>query len=198
MKNNPFFAEIMTASLSEWTGQCWSWNQPPEFGSLLVTSHDNLQIFGIVHTIWTGSSDPVRIPTTYQKTHEELLRDQPQIFEFLQTTFTCVTVGYLEQNSMFYHLPEKPAKIHSFVAACTKDQYQQFFTSDQFLHLLFNLKSPAINVDELLLAILKQLQNRQVFESAKFHDFMQTFSMLANNDYQRLRIFLNRSSQLLR
>lgn len=196
MKNSQTFAEIIQTNLSEWTGQCWNWNQMPAFGSLLITSHDNTQIFGIVHTLSTGSSDPVRVPTTYQKNEAELLRDQPEIFEFLQTTFTCITTGFLQNNKIFYHLPEKPAKIHAFVAECTDLEYQKFFTSDQFLHLLFNTKTP-INLDELLLAILKQLHARNLLNQTIFFDFMETFSLLYKHDYQKLKLFLHRSQHLI-
>ncbi len=196
MNNNQFFAEIIQGNLSEWTGQCWKWNQTPQFGSLVVTSHANLQIFGIVHTITTGSSDPVRNIMAYQKTEEELLRDQPQIFEFLQTTFTCATVGYQEQSRILYHLPEKPPKLHGFVSHCSTAEYQQFFASDQFLHLLFNASNNGINVDELLLALLKQLHAKKILNKVKFYDFIETCSMLYNNDYQKLRIFLKRTNHV--
>ena len=196
MNNNQFFAEIIQGNLSEWTGQCWKWDLMPQFGSLVVTTHANLQIFGIVHTITTGSMDPIRAVTAYQKTEEELLRDQPQIFEFLQTTFTCITVGYQEHNKILYHLPEKPPKIHAFVGNPTAMQYQQFFASDQFLHLLFNLSTQGINLDELLLALLKQLHAKKILDKTKFYDFIETFSMLYKHDYQRLKIFLKRTNHV--
>jgi hypothetical protein len=199
MNNNQFFAEIIQGSLSEWTGQCWKWNVMPEFGSLVVTTHADLTIFGIVHTITTGSMDPIRSVIAYQKTEEELLRDQPQIFEFLQTTFTCITVGYQQanQSQILYHLAQKPPKIHAFISQPSQELYQQFFKSDQFLHLLFNLTTQGINVDELLLAILKQLQTHKLLNSDQFHDFIETFSMLYKHDYQKLKIFVKRSQHLL-
>lgn len=196
MHNNQFFSEIIQGSLSEWTGQCWKWNVMPQFGSLVVTSHGPLQIFGIVHTITTGSMDPVRVPMPYKKTEEELLRDQPQIFEFLQTTFTSMTVGYEEQGKIFYHLCEKPPKIHAFIQEASLVQYQEFFKSDQFLHLLFNLSTQTVNLDELLLALLKQLHIKQILDTAKFYDFIETFSMLYKHDYQKLKIFLKRTNHV--
>ncbi len=193
MNNNQFFAEIIQGNLSEWTAQCWQWDKIPQFGSLVATKHDNFDIFGIVHTITTGSSDPIRTITAYQKTEEELLRDQPQIFEFLQTNFTCTTVGYQEKNKLFYHLPDKPPKIHAFVSNATTEQYQHFFSSDQFLHLLFNAPTQTMNLDELLLALLKQLHAKKILDKPKFYDFIETFSMLYKHDYQKLKIFLKRT-----
>ncbi|OGB86337.1 hypothetical protein A3J41_03160 [candidate division TM6 bacterium RIFCSPHIGHO2_12_FULL_38_8] len=196
MNHKQSFAEIIQGSLSSWTGQCWQWDHMPQFGSLVITSHADLRIFGIVHTITTGSQDPIRSVTPYQKTEEELLRDQPQIFEFLQTTFTCITVGYQEANQIFYHLPEKPPKIHAFVSNPSAPEYQLFFQSDQFLHLLFNVAQQGINLDELLLALLKQLHAKKILDKTKFYDFIETFSMLYKHDYQRLRIFLKRTNHV--
>lgn len=197
MNKNKSFAEIIESNLSEFKAQCWNWNQSPSFGSLITTSHNSLQIFGIVHTIQTGSMDPHRYPTPYQKTEEELQKEQPQIFEFLQTTFTCITIGYQENGKIFYHLPEKPPKIHAFVNNASSEEYQQFFAQEQFLHLLFNLSNQIFNLDELLLALLKQLQQKKVLDSQNLNNFIETFSILCKNDYQKLKIFLQRTNQLL-
>ena len=191
------FAEIIESNLSSWTAQCWQWDNSPSFGSLVITTHNSLQIFGIVHSIKTGSMDPIRQPIPYQKTEEELKREQPQIFEFLQTTFTCITIGYLENNTFFYHLPDKPPKIHAFVTNATQEQYQQFFAQEQFLHLLFNLSNQIFNLDELLLAILKQLLQRKIMPPDNLNSFIETFAMLCKNDYQKLKVFLQRTDLLI-
>lgn len=197
MSNNQSFAEIIESNLSEWKAQCWQWNQIPTFGSLVTTSHGSLEIFGIVHTITTGSMDPIRYPTPYQKTEEELQKEQPQIFEFLQTTFTCIPVGYQDNAKIFYHLPEKPPKIHAFVQNASEQQYQRFFAQEQFLHVLFNLSNQIFNLDELLLALLKQLRQKNILTEKNLENFVETFAMLCKNDYQKLKIFLQRTDQLL-
>lgn len=191
------FAEIIESNLSEWTAQCWQWSNAPSFGSLVITSHGPLQIFGIVHAIKTGSLDPIRQPFPYQKTEEELQREQPQIFEFLQTKFTCLTVGYFENNRFFYHLPDKPPKIHAFVQNATTEQYAKFFANEHFLHVLFNLSDHVFNLDELLLAMLKQLLKKDILNAENLNNFIETFSMLCKNDYQKLKVFLQRTDQLL-
>lgn len=191
------FAEIIESNLSQWTAQCWEWDNSPSFGSLVVTSHNSLQIFGIVHNIKTGSMDPIRQPVPYQKTEEELRQEQPQIFEFLQTTFTCITIGYQDNNKIFYHLPDKPPKIHAFVSNANHEQYQSFFAHEQFLHLLFNLSNQIFNLDELLLAILKQLLQKKIMSSQDLNNFIETFAMLCKNDYQKLKVFLQRTDLLI-
>lgn len=98
--SNAPFAEVIISSLQQWTAQSWQWNVRPDFASLMVVQDGNRTIFGLVQSIQTGSWQTERAPFPYQKTEEELLRDQPHIFEFLQTTFTCLTVGHVNSNEM--------------------------------------------------------------------------------------------------
>ncbi|MBP9765410.1 hypothetical protein KBD08_03680 [Candidatus Babeliales bacterium] len=191
MDNNQFFAEVIQAGLTEWTGQCWKWDFVPNFGSLVTAQQKGRTWYGIVHDIKTESNDPMRAPFAYQKTEEELLRDQPQIFEFLQTTFRCITVGYKDDQKILYHLPPQPPKIHTFISLAKPNEYQTFFASTQFLHLLFNFSSQLSNFDELLLVLFKTAQHHTTTPEQTI-DFIETFSTLYKNDYQKLKIFLQR------
>lgn len=197
MINNQSFAEVIEGNLSSWTGQSWKWDHIPEFGSLVITTSNQIKMYGIVCNIQTGSSDPARKPMAYQKTEKELLRDMPQIFEFLQTKFNCIAVGYQQNNSIFYHVPSQPAKIHSFIYKADDDEYKAFFSSNQFLNILFNQQSQILNIDELLLAIIKNLQEKKCLDKSYLHDFIETFSILSKNDYQKLKIFLYRMQSMM-
>ena len=75
-----YFAEIVESSLTNWTAQSWDWDMFPAFGTLVVVPENKRSLFGIVYQINTGSLEPGRYPFTYQKTQEELLKEQPQIF----------------------------------------------------------------------------------------------------------------------
>src|SRR5581483_7495590 len=176
------FAEIMESSLHGWVAQCWQWNQAPSFGSMVAIESSKRTIFGIVHQVQTGSMDPMRYPFPYQKTEEELLAEQPQIFEFLKTSFSCLSMGYQEPGKMFYLLSPEPCKIHAFVRPMTKDHYQQFFSDERYLHLLFGLSNQVFNLDELLLALLKNLSDMEILSQEKIAHFVETFSLLSGND----------------
>ncbi len=191
------FAEVIESSLSGWLAQSWHWNQFPVFGSLVTIESNNRTLFGIVHQIQTGSLDPIRYPVTYQKTEEELLRDQPQIFEFLKTTFSCLTVGYKYQGTIYYQLAPEPPKIHAFVTSATADCIQEFFSNEQYLSILFGLSNQIFNLDELLLAILSNLHTHQLIDSVNKQQFVQQLSLLIGNDYRRLKLFLQRIQPLL-
>ena len=76
------FAEVIESSLHTWLAQSWQWDETPTFGSLVTVTTPKWTLFGLVATVQTGSLDSMRHPFPYKKTHEELLTEQPQIFEF--------------------------------------------------------------------------------------------------------------------
>ena len=196
MKHN-HFAEVIESSLTGWTAQSWQWNNFPAFGSLVMIEGKKYNLFGIVHQVQTGSMDPMRSPFPYQKTEEELMREQPQIFEFLKTTFSCITVGYQEKGIIFYILAPEPSKIHAFVRPATIEIKKIFFANEKYLHLLFGLSSQIFNLDELMLALLRQHHELHILSTEKLNAFMQAYSLLTGNDYRRIKIFLQRVEHML-
>ncbi len=191
-----FFAEIIESSLEGFLAQCWEWNFFPSFGSLVQVENKDEVTLGVVTQIQTGSMDPMRYPFPYQKTEDELLNEQPQIFEFLKTTFRVQIVGYLQKDKFYYLLPSKPCKIHAFVKNAKQTTSINFFSKADFLHLLFAFSSQITNLDELLLAVLKQINTQKQLTSQKLDSFCQTFSLLTGNDYRRLKLFLKRVENL--
>jgi len=186
------FSEIIESSLHCFTAQCWQWDDFPVFGQLVTIQSGTQTIFGLVHQIQTGSMDPVRYPFPYQKTEEELLKEQPQIFEFLKTTVSCITIGYQHHGKIVYLLPTKPPKIHAFVFHTDRDLSKQFFSDLGYLHLLFGNSGQIINVDELLLALIRQHAELGIMGQEKIRQFVDKFSLLTGNDYRRLKLFLQR------
>jgi len=197
MKNNNHFAEVIESSLHSWLAQSWQWDNFPTFGSLVLIEAKKRNIFGIVHQVQTGSMDPVRYPFPYQKTEEQLRAEQPQIFEFLKTTFSCLIIGYQEKGTISYVLAPQPPKIHSFVGPAPKDLSKQFFSRETYLHLLFGLAGQLFNLDELLLALLKQQTELGILSEKKLNQFMQVYSLLTANDYRRIKLFLQRVEHVM-
>ncbi len=198
MKNSKPFAEVIESSLHGFLAQSWQWDHFPQFGSLVMIEHKKRKLFGIVHQIQTGSMDPVRYPFPYKKTEEELLAEQPQIFEFLKTTFSCLTLGYQDGGTMHYQLDPEPAKIHTFVSPTPPDATKQFLFNHNYLHILFSLSGQLFNVDELLLALLKHQASLNVLSQDKLERFIQTYSLLIGNDYRRTKLFLQRVELLIK
>ena len=197
MTSNKAFAEVVESSLQGFTAQSWSWDSFPTFGSMVTITTKKRIIFGLVHQIHTGSMDQTRYPFPYQKTEEELQREQPQIFAFLKTTFSCLPIGYQENGILHYLLPPEPAKIHAFVAPMTDEASKQFFYKERYLHVLFGLSNTVFNLDELLLALLNYQASRKMLTPDKISSFAQRLSLLTGNDYRRLKLFLQRVEPIL-
>lgn len=194
--NSPF-SEVIESSLYTWLIQSWQWDATPAFGSLVTIESNKKVLCGIVHQIQTGSMDPIRYPFPYKKTHEELRAEQPQIFEFLKTTFSCIPIGYFDKGKMVYLLPPEPPLIHSFASLMSADMQKQFFYKDTYLQVLFGLSAHLANIDELLLALLKQQADLGLLSVEKIHRFMGEYSLLIGNDYRRLKLILQRVETIL-
>lgn len=198
MEKNTAFAEIIESSLSTWRAQCWQWDIIPSYGSLVTITTPERTLFGLVHEIHTGSADSLRTVFTYKKTEDELKRDHPHIFEFLQTSFSCLTLGYQENEHIQYQLAPEPPKIHAFVRPAERIQIEEFFSRDQYLHTLFAFAPQIFSLDELLLAMLKHLSSEQLLSHDQLARFIETFSLLTANDYRRLKLFLQRAQIIIK
>lgn len=186
------FAEVIESSLNSFTAQSWQWDKFPAFGSLVQIQNGLSTIYAIVHQVQTGSMDPQRTPFTYQKTQEELMAEQPQIFAFLKTTFSCLILGYQNKGKIYYTISPEPPKIHAFVSPLEVDTLKTFFYQETYLHTLFSSAQQICNLDELLLAIFKQHQDLGILSKPKLHQLIEAFSLLTGNDYRRLKLFLHR------
>lgn len=195
MKDNAF-AEVIESSLQSFVAQSWHRNIFAPFGSIVTIKNGKTSIYAVVYQVSTGSIDPQRTPFTYQKTEEELLAEQPQIFAFLKTTFSCLILGYEQIGKIYYSIAPEPPKMHSFVHPVESATLKTFFYQDTYLHTLFSSAQQMHNIDELLLAIFKQHQDLGILSKTKLLELIETFSLLTNNDYRRLKLFLQRVQKI--
>jgi hypothetical protein len=196
-KANKPFGEVIESSLQSFTAQTWQWDDFPAYGSLVSIEQPHGTSIGLVYEVSTGSIDPSRSPFAYQKTEQELKKEQPQIFEFLKTTFSCITLGSIVQERCHYTAPSHPAKIHSFVTHTNSTISYQFLARPLWIQRLFALGGIVANVDELLLAVFAQQNKEQFFDAQKLQDMMQTYSLLTGNDYRRIKLFLGRAAPFI-
>lgn len=191
------FAEIIESSLHTWLAQSWKWNSSPDYGSLVTTKQDDILYLGLVHEIATKSTDPTRYPIAYQKTEQELLQEQPQIFEFLRTAFSCLILGYYRKGKMYYSTPPHPAHIHAFIYPVTPEISERFFAHNQYIHRLFELSCHSANIDELLLALYAQNTQNKALSHTALITIIETYCTLIGSDYRRIRTFLQRLEHVL-
>lgn len=200
MSSNKPYAEVIESSLRGFVAHCWSSDIVPAFGSLCVVqldeTHPRTTIFALVHAIQTGSADPSRHVTPYQKTQEQLRAEHPQIFAFLKTTFSCCVLGYSQGGKMHYELPPRPVPVHSFINSVDYERGKLFFASTQFMYVLSNASEQIGNIDDVLIALTSQAIENKFAKASLVRDMVDHVSVLARNDYHRLRLFAQRMSAL--
>lgn len=197
MQSNKPFAEVIESSLQRWLCQSWQWDIVPSFGSLIAIKDTKRTIIGVVHQVQTGSMDPVRYPFPYQKTEDELKKEQPQIFEFLKTTFTCLTVGYLEKGKMIYQLTPEPPKIHAFAELLSTESAKQFLHHHHYLPLLCSMSNEVFNLDELLLALIKHQHELKTLNADSINHFINSYTLMYGQDYRRIKVLLRRVQMIM-
>lgn len=198
MSNNKAFAEIIESSLDTFTAQSWAWDVFPRFGSLVCVRTAERIVVGCVVHVQTGSMDPLRYPFPYQKSEEELKKEQPQIFEFLKTTFQVKVLGYVEsEKKIHYVIPPYPSKIHAFVEPCSALLAVDFLSTPDYLHILFSSAAVLSHFDDLLLALMMVLAEHKKLTNKILEEFIQTFSLLTGNDYRRIKLLLIRIQSIL-
>lgn len=196
MNQSPF-GEIIESSLTQWKGQTWHWDYFPPLGSLVIIHAQEMQLLALIHDSKTGSSDPGREPYAYQKTQQELRQQQPQIFSFLKTTFSCVPMGFIKNDYLWYQIPPIPPTIHSFVEHASTDILVRYFSDIRYLELLWQTSTIQTGVDELFLAIFHQLHAHNALTTTIIEHFMERFSMMSGNDYRRVKLFAYRAQGIL-
>jgi hypothetical protein len=188
------FAEVIESSLQKYRCQSWSQELIPEFGSLVLTSKSN--IWGLVYDVQTAPNDPIRQPQALRLTDEELQKQHPQIYNFIETTFSAIVVGH-GSNHIFYHLSPFAAKLHSFVKKASIDEEKVFFKDYAYLDMIFENSQNIVNLNELLLAIINRYNKLGLLNNQLIAEFINNLSHLYGNDYIKLNLLLKRMDNLL-
>ncbi len=188
--SNKPFAEVVKSSLHHFTAQSWHWDTFATYGSLVVVEQGLSQYVGLVSEVQTGSMDPTRYPFPFQKSETELKKEQPQIFEFLRTTFTCLLIGYVHKGNIHYAAIPQPPKMHAFVQPIMDEARDRFLSDSSYLHRIFSVSNLVPNLDDLLLALLAEQKRHKPLSSQSMQSFMQNYWLLTGNDYRRLKLFV--------
>jgi hypothetical protein len=151
--------EVIEASTTGFTAQCYQLYQIPPLGSLVKTGSSAAELYAIVYNAGTSSLEPGRKPIARgqdEKAEEDIYRSSPQLAKLLRSEFGAVVVGHKDGDRLYQHLPPQPARIHSFVYRCTDTEIMEFGKSFDFLNILLNANLP-LPAEELVGAALRQM-----------------------------------------
>lgn len=188
----PYVGEVVESSTVEFIVQCWELHASPPFGSFVIVE-STPPIIGIVFNVITRSIEPNRRPVAYGKTEEELMMEQPQIFELLKTEFEALVLGYSNGLIPRQMLPPHPPRIHSFVRPCSPAETREFTNGWDFLRsILYVSKVPP---DELAIAAIRSAYEAHNQEMGYLVRTGKELSRLIRGDYDRLSSIIRRVTQ---
>jgi hypothetical protein len=186
--------EIVEATTTEYTAQCYDLYELPSLGSLVKTTDGEIDLFGIVYNAATASVEPGRRPFVRGKNEpneEAVFNSNPQLKKLLRSEFSVIIVGYRQSEKLYYYLPSRPAHIHGFVYSCSVEEVKSFSASLEFLDIIFNTRL-ALPTEEVAGAALRQMslayeEPRRFLVNAGKH-----LAVILGDDFNRLRIVLGK------
>jgi hypothetical protein len=186
--------EVIEASTTSFTAQCYELYQIPPLGSLVKTGSPELELYAVVCSAATTSLEPGRRPIARGKDEESedaIYKSSPQLGKLLRSEFGVLVVGHKVDHKIYHYLPPKPARIHGFVYLCPAEEVREFSQSLDFLSLLLGTSLP-LPKDELISACLRQMS--QVQEDS--HRFLvvagKELASRLSGDFSQLRAILER------
>lgn len=191
--------EVIESSTTRFTAGAYELLAAPPFGALVraVTRSEGVAVYGLVYEIRTGSKEPGGRAVVRGRTYsgrelydEEIYFENPDLAEVLQTEFSALTVGFVEDGQIFQYLPPQPPPVHYSVYECDGAELARFSMGcDFFRGVLFAGQAPS---DELLAASIRAAARAR----PDGRDYLvwagRELAGLLKDDYDRLAAILRR------
>ncbi len=188
--------EVIESNTRQFVAEVYRDQAPPAFGSwVCVTLTGGWTLYGLVSHVELGSTEPGRRPMALGRTPDELRREMPHVLELIRTTFRAQVLAYEDpQGRMHQTLPPYPAAIHAFVEACPPTIVQRLSQPYDFLRTLVQSPDPAVPIDDLLVAVLRQIRAgyRDPEGTQALIEAGRLLSRLLRDDHERLEAILRR------
>lgn len=151
-------------------------------------------LFGLVFHAETGAIEPGRPLSALGLTEDELLREQPQIYELLATRFSATLIGWTDAGGRFRaSLPPRPPRPHARVSPASSADEKRIGSDLGWLRgLARGERVPPGIADELLVASLRRLWTASGEGEAFALRASRELSRLLAADYERLRTLVER------
>jgi hypothetical protein len=195
--------EVIESSTTGFTAGAYELLAAPPFGALVRAQSrtEGMAIYGLVYEIRTGSKEPGgralvrgRTYTGRELYDAEIYQEHPDLAEVLQTEFSAITVGFVEDDRIYQYLPPQPPPVHYSVYECAGDELVRFTERfDCFRTLLFAYQMPS---DELLSAVIRAAARARADLSGGERSYLvqagREVASLLKDDYDRLTAILRR------
>jgi hypothetical protein len=186
--------ETIETGTTGFTAQCYELYTIPSLGSLVKTISGGVEIYGFVYNAVTSGIEPGRKPIARgrdETSEDAIYRTNPQLIKLLKSEFSALVTGFRQDKKIYRYLPPQPARIHSFVYQCNRDEVNDFSASLEFLSVLLNSRLE-ISTEELVAASLRQVslvhEDRRAFLIAAGKEL----AVLLSGQYFRLKLILEK------
>jgi hypothetical protein len=108
---NQRLGEIIEATTTGFTAQCYELNAHPPLGSLVKTTEGEREIYAVVYQATTEGMEPGRKPIARGKnetSEEALFEANPQLAQLLRSEFSALVVGHKDGDRVRQYLPPPP------------------------------------------------------------------------------------------
>jgi hypothetical protein len=112
---------------------------------------------------------------------EQLVREQPQIVELLQTEFDTVVIGYGDEDSLHHYLPPYPPRLHDCARPCEPTEVAALTDSLEFVRTLAALRDAPMH--ELVAAAIREASLARGRDEAFVADAARAVAELFKDDY---------------
>jgi hypothetical protein len=189
---NGFIGEVVSASTTRFRSVASRVFEPPRFGSFVKVSSAGDPIYGVVSGVETASFDSARRAMAFGMPWEQLIREQPQLVELLQTEFDTVVIGYGDEGALHHYLPPYPPRIHDFVSAAGPTEVAALTDSLEFVRTLAGLRD--VPVHELVAAAIREASIARGRDDAFVNDAARAVAELFKDDYETAMAVVRRLS----
>jgi len=186
--------EVIEASTTGFTAQCYELYQMPPLGRLVKTGDSAAELYGIVCNAETTSLEPGRRPIARgrdEDSEEAIYSSSPQLAKLLRSEFGVLVVGHREGDRLYQHLPPQPARIHGFVYQCSPGEVKDFGESFDFLNIILNAHLP-VPGEELVAASLRRMSQAHEDRRAFLVAAGKELAVLLSGNLNQLNAILGR------
>lgn len=184
--------EVVAASTTSFTAVCAEVFGPPRFGSFVKVAAGEATVYGVVASVETGSLDAGRRPVAFGMRWEQLLREQPQLVELLQTTFEVAAVGFGDSSGLHLYLSPQPPRVHEAVFDAEPTEVAALTDSLEFVRSLAGLDR--VPVHELVAAAIREASLARGRDEAFLAEAARAVAELFKDDYDRAMAIVRRLS----
>lgn len=189
MKAQPI-GEVTLASTLRFQAVSREIFEPPRFGSFVKVGSGDATTYGVVAQVQTASFDSQRRPVAFGMPWEQLVREQPQLVELLQTGFEVVIVGYGNGSGLHHYLPPYPPRVHEAVFACDPTEVAALTDSLEFVRTLAGIDG--IPVHEIVAAAIREASLARGRDDAFLTEAGRAVADLFKDDYDTAMAIVRR------